>query len=846
MTRRPVVDDASPSAPKLEGSLDIEAVKAHASRVLDDAACWFPVRHHSPTAALHLRRALLERRPKVLFLEAPADANHLVTHIVDEKTKPPVALYVSYRDDDNVTGLAGVASPSVDVPPRFSSWFPFVSYSPEYVAMKTCQEIGCEVVFFDLPRSALIEQHEKGDEEESIDEEEVVAGDDAEGDVVEGDVVEGDGGRGQNWEGLVSRSSFYQSLKDAAGYRTWDECWDALFEDPSRHASWDSYRRDLGAFCAAVRATTPASRVATDGTLERERFMWKTFNDVKAARGVDDKDVFVVCGGFHLFLDRDDDTPPPERRPGTHYATVAPYSYFRVSTASGYGAANRAPWWYARLYDACVKGADDAAQVEAMLLHVVAVLARGRKESDGLSSADAIAVAQHARMLASLRGRRHPGLDDIRDALLSCCCKGRPDEEGAQLLKAMNHAEVGTAVGRVTPALGQLPLVHDFYAQLDDLDLGEVMGTDTGKGKRLEVALDLRKDDDQRRSVLLHRLTHLGVPLGKAVETPKSQATLFAERWALSWSPKIEDALIEKNLYGDSIEAAAVSLLEEELAGDDTHAGRACERLLRSLNMQLPGMWTRLEGACGDAIDVDGRFDSLADAVVALLLLHRHAGRGVLAERALQALLERAYGRACFLIPDVANVGEDEHGAVLRGLQALAEALLGTFADGLDKDVFVTNLKAALSSSTTPFLRGAFQGLLVEIRAVPGDELAASVSAFARARPDVLVQAGPFLDGVMAVSKTSIMLGASSLVAAVDELLRAADDDAFKTLLPQVRHAFERLHERQRDSLGGHVAERYGLKDSDDVRRIETSSDALVHMARIDKHVARVMQEWSL
>ena len=53
-------------------------------------------------------------------------------------------------------------------------------------------------------------------------------------------------------------------------------------------------------------------------------------------------------------------------------------------------------------------------------------------------------------------------------------------------------------------------------------------------------------------------------------------------------------------------------------------------------------------------------------------------------------------------------------------------------------------------------------------------------------------------------------------------------------------------YERQRDSLGGHVAERYGLKDSDDVRRIETSSDALVHMARIDKHVARVMQEWSL
>lgn len=843
MTRAVPSDLPDPLA-VLEGSLDIDAVRDHADRVLDDAVCWFPVRHHSPTVSLHLRAALLERRPKVLFLEAPADANHLVPHIIDPLTKPPVALYVSYRDDDNVTGLAGVASPSLDVPPRFSSWFPFVSYSPEYVAMQTCAEIGCEVVFFDLPRSALIAEHKPHtlapdiDEDDDEEDEEEGAAED------EGLVVELD--RGKSWEGLASRSSFYLSLAETAGYRTWDECWDALFEDPGRHDSWEAYRRDLAVFCAAVRATTPLQRIATDGTVERERFMWQTLQEGKKSRGVADKDVFVVCGGFHLFLDRDDEVAPPPRRPGTHYATVAPYSYFRVSAASGYGAANRAPWWYARLYDACLtrrkKGDDGEGPVEAMLQHIVAVLTKGRKESDGLSSADAIAAAQHARMLAALRGRQHPCLDDIRDALISCCCKGRPEEEGAQLMKAIEHAEIGVAVGRVTPALGQLPLVHDFYAQLDDLALGDVMAND----KKKEVSLDLRKEDDQRRSVLLHRLTHLGVPLGTPLDTARSSATMFAERWSLAWSPKLEDALIEKNLYGDSVEAAAVSLLEEELARDETHAGRACERLVRSLNMQLPGMWMRLEQACGAAIDEDQRFDSLADAVVALLLLHRHGGRSQLAEQALQTLLERAYGRACFLIPDVANVADDEQAATIRGLQALAEALLGTFADGLDKDVFVSNLQSALAVSTTPFLQGAFQGLLVEIRAAPGEALADAVRAFARARADVLVQAGPWLDGVMAVSKTSILLGAQALVIAVDDLLRAADGDAFKTLLPQVRHAFERLHERQRDSLASHVAEHYGLKDGTAITHIETSTEALVHMARIDKRVAEVMQEWSL
>ena len=800
---------------------------ANLRAVLDDAVCWFPVRHHSPTVALHLRAALLERRPKLLFLEAPADATHLVPHIVDEKTKPPIALYVSYRDDDNVTKLAGIASPSEDVPPRFSAWFPFTAYSPEYVALKTCKEIGCEVVFFDLPRSALIEEHERDDDDDhGLD-------DDGDGD----DTVAPDAGaRGEGWEALATSSVFYRSLADAAGYRSFAECWDALFEDAAKHTSWKPYREDLAAFCAAVRATTPQARMHSDGTLERERCMWQTLNATKEARGVDDNDVFVVCGGFHLFLDRKDTTPPPARRPGTHYATVTPYSHLRVSEKSGYGAGNRAPSWYARLHDATTKNASDGA-VEAMLAHVVAVLVRGRKDDvAGLSSADAIAVCQHARMLAALRGRERPVLDDIRDALVTCCCKGKPDEEGKGLLKAMERAEIGAVVGRVTPALGQLPLVHDFYAQLDDRGLGEVMGED----KRTELALDLRKDDDRARSVFLHRLRHLGVPLGKFLDE-KNAASLFAERWVLQWSPKIEESLIEKNLYGDDVEAAAAALLEEQLAEDADHAGRACRRLVASLQMNLPGLVRRLEVACAAAVDADQRFVSLAEAVAALLLLHRHEK-----DDGIGALVDRAYGRACFLIGGTADVGEDEFADVVSGLQVLCEVLLGNNAFALDEDAYVDNLRAARSLSTTPYLQGAFQGLLVEMRADDATVLCNDVVAYAKARPDVLLQAGAFLDGVMSVSRTSILLGARALVAAVDELLQAADDDAFRQLLPQVRHAFERLHERQRDNLAVHVAERYGLRDAEAVTTLTTSTDALSHMARIDQRVADILEEWSL
>jgi hypothetical protein len=109
-----------------------------------------------------------------------------------------------------------------------------------------------------------------------------------------------------------------------------------------------------------------------------------------------------------------------------------------------------------------------------------------------------------------------------------------------------------------------------------------------------------------------------------------------------------------------------------------------------------------------------------------------------------------------------------------------------------------------------------------------------------------MVTAGDLLDGILAVSRTSILLGAGALVGAVDELLRAADWDAFLTMVPRLRAAFDRLHAAQRDSLAARVAERYGLADAEELTDLRTSVAAAARLARIDRRVAEIMKEWDL
>lgn len=810
------------SATAMEGSgLDAAAIAAQADAVLTDDLYWFPVRHHSPAVAHHVQRAILERKPKVIFLEGPAEAQDLLLHVVDAKTKPPIAIYSSYRDDENVLGLAGIASEAEDIPARFASWYPLVAYSPEYVTLQAARKIKADVVFMDLPHYGQVTPRRQETDTPEV-----------ESPVPEVSV--------QDSDQLLFASGFYQQLAETAGYRHWAEAWDTLFELDTHNRETEHFRRELAVFCAAARRTSPRARLELDGTLARERFMLRTIQDTMKSRKLKPTECMVVCGGFHLFLDRDDPEPPPELPPGTVYTSVVPYSFFRISELSGYGAGNRAPQYYQTVWELAAAGRTDDLLAE----HVVAILKRARREGESLSSADAISVSQHARMLGQLRGRAMPILDDIHDALVTCCCKGDPTEEGVLLQRAMDAVDVGTKLGRVTPALGRLPLVNDFYGLLDELQFGEVMS----KEKRQSVQLDKREEFDGRRSSFLHRVEFLKVPLAKLVDSTTSElagGTLFRERWELRWSPKVEAELVERNLYGDTVESAALAQLEEGLAKHAGQAGAMCERLVWSVNMDLPGAIQRAQQACGQAIDEDARFGSLCQALTHLTVIDRFAEHRGMIRAQLAELIVRAYDRACFALPAAANVPEQEQEDVVEALRSLAEIVLrDEKTRGLDRNLFQRSVHAAASQTNVAFLRGAFLGMLAEMRDLSPEELAAEVSALARAPVEQMVTAGDLLDGIMAVSRSSLLLGAESLMGAVDELLQAAEWEAFLVMLPRLRAAFERLHDRHVDSLAECVARRYGLAEDESLTELRTSVGAAALFARIDAEVAAIMEEW--
>jgi hypothetical protein len=808
--------------------LDVGALQRQVDAVLAREIFWFPVRHHSPVASRFVDAALRERRPKIVFIEAPADANHLAFHLLHSKTKPPVAIYTSYRDDDNVLGLAGFASPAPDIPARFSSWYPLLDYSPELVAMRAAKAIGAEIVFIDLPYHATIEPMRPDGAAP------------AELDAPREPSKAPPAAPPRDDDRLFAASDLYKELAKAAGYRHWDEAWDALFEMRD-FANYEDYRREMTAFCGGVRATTPAALMAADGTLPRERHMRQTIANTIADRAVKPAECVVVCGGFHVFLDPNDALPPPTPPQGTCYSTIVPYSYFRISQLSGYGAGNRAPRFYQRVWEL----QDDEAADAYMVQHAVATLKQMRKSREPASTADAISVCQHALLLARMRGRTRPLLDDIHDALLTCVVKGDPREVGGPLRDAMDQVDIGSVIGKIPPTVGRLPIVQDFHDRAEELELQAIFE----KEKKLRFDLDKRNDVAQRQSVFFHRLKFLEVDMAALIEAPTADfasGKIFREKWELRWSPQIEAKLVEQNLYGDTVELAAVGRFRESLAKDETHAGKTCHLLVRSIDLDLPMLFQEVEKTCGESIDLETRFGSLGQALAALCVLDRHAIHRAIPHAALDDLIVRCYARACFAIAEAASAPDDQHADVVGGLLTLAEVVGRDERLGLDRHLFVEQVRSAASASPSPYLRGVFLGMLAELRDLPVENLIQELRSFAQAPVEIMTTAGDFLDGVLSVSRTSLLVSADDLVAALDELLRAAEWDPFLVMLPRLRAAFERLHRNQRDSLAATVAERYGLKKSRQLIELSTSVAAAAWIARLDAKVGDIMKKWDL
>lgn len=814
--------------------------KLHSERIT-----YFPIRHHSPACAAHLRRWILANQPSGILVEGPASFTSKIDLLVDERCRCPVALYTTFIDRRGRLRSEGTAEAETlpDFgPARFAAFYPLCDYSPELVALRTGKSLGARLRFIDLeyPRMVLDRWQNRATEEEP----ETVR-------------VESLGA-----DPHLAHSQYLATAARQFGCRDFNELWDHLFE-----AAWDgldtkAFMERVATYCALARLDFTTESLRQDGTLAREACMAAAIREELEhnAKAGESRPILVVTGGLHTVALPDlvaSKTPPPKPFALAEDETgnwLMRYSFNQLDALAGYAAGMPSPAFYDRLWQVSAEGSGGAARREqagADLLVEIARLTRERGLASAGTTPDVIAAVAMARQLAEFRGHPWPLREDVLDGLRSCFVKGELATEGAALVRLAQEVLTGDKVGQVPPGTGVPPIVDDFHREARRLRLP----VDSVHSR--EVHLDLYRNTAHRQtSRLLHRLNLLGVPFAVFLGGPDFvQGTgleLLQEHWQAAWSPATDGALIEAAVFGATIEEAAAAKLQQEIAqleaeGQGRSTAVAVDLLIRACRLGLQSQAAALVPLIDIYIAEDPGFPSVVTGLSQLeLLAHSREALEAGHLTALPLLSTAAYQRACRLLPDQVTCPDELVEPVLGSLRTLREIVAGQAKSesGLDADLFyqaLARIVAQAPDKAQAAVVGAAAGILFSDGHLDEAGLIRLVSGYLGGTSQEARRTTGILRGLLATAR-AVAWQLVALLQAIDEQLGSWDEDTFLQALPDLRLAFTDLTPREIFQVADQVAGLHGEKTLGDLVHTDLDEGEVRFGLEINRRVRETLQ----
>jgi hypothetical protein len=729
---------------------------------------YFPVRHHSPACAWHVQRLIREIKPQAVLVEGPRDSTSLIPLLLDRTTRLPVAIYTTY-----------VQRIGEGIPLRHAAYYPLCDYSPELAALRAAAEVGAEAKFIDLTFPEMVACGRTESEGQKV--------------------------QSLQSERYLRYSRFLQAACRHAGARDADDLWDTLFEVDHRGLESGDFIRNVLAYCALSRHDYTPEMLAADGTLAREAAMAHAI-EKEIGR------VVVVTGGFHSVALPTTAARAAEKvevNPDDALVVLTRYGFEQLDRLNGYNSGMPSPEFYQHIWE------------QKDITSVFVDIGREcRERNQEISVADEIAALDQCRRLSILRGHGTPSREDLLDGVRSCFVKGAVDAEGLAVLAITRQLLAGDRIGAVPDSAGQPPLVRDFRSTADALNI------DLERIRATESHLDLyRRANHRQISRFFHRLKFLGVPFAELLKGPDFVAGTDLERikeiWKYHWSPEAESALIERSLYGASLEEASGGLLmerfvENERKGQGGRADLAAQLVLEACRMGLHGQIGELLERTSRLVDADQSFVSLVRAMDNLLVLH--VSREPLEAHRLSGISDLAgvaYQRACYLIPALAATPEEQEEEILDSLVSLGHCLASMDEAHAPRALQFQRLRElGESPQGNPALRGAALGLLYGDGQLESAELARSFRGYLSGGDGSGGAAAAFLRGLLRTARSAIWQ-VTEIVADLHQALRAMEEKRFIQQLPLLRLAFSGLTPRETDNVATLVAKRAGVAKID-------------------------------
>lgn len=765
----------------------------------------FGIRHLSAAGAWHIRRFLDRIKPEAVLIESPADTEPLISDLTRNTVKPPVA----------------VLCYTVDVPVH-SLVYPLARYSPEYQALLWAKKHKKISRFIDLPsyHKAPLYRLEEEMRVKALGEQQAAEAKQQDRETQEGPQLS---------EALRNRLDFYRFNRELyektaclGGEEDYDAYWERHFE---HNLETGAYLRAVAFHSAQMRGFAEAwekdaDPLAASINALRESYMKRRIMET-IAEGCAPEKIVAVLGAYHVsalmrnapMTDQElAELPKAETR-----MTLMPYTYYRLSSFSGYGAGNYAPFYFEMMYNAMEQD-----QLDSLPSRYITELSRLYRSKQGYSStASAIEAVRLARSLQYLHAGTLPTLKDLHDAAVSAMAGGQL----GSIAESFAALDVGTRIGALPEGVSQTPIQDDMNRLLKDLKLEKYKSP-----VAQDMTLDLRENRtvksekaaflDLERSVFLHRLVLLDIGFARLKGKAQDDAT-WKEAWTLCWTPEVEIRLVESVLFGDTVEAAAAYTLRDRLEN--------ARDLLEVAKLVRITCECRLKDSILDALkklqalsSMTENFSAAAKAAREMSFLTQYGSIRRFDTAGIIPILEQLFLKAALLLHGAASCNDDT-------AREIAEDMTGLHHVSQEQDrvvndeAWLAQLKAlAEADDRNPLLSGFAFSILMERGQVTEDDLAVELSR--HLSPGNTPEAGAAWFEGLSRRNRYVLLSRVLLWKHLDSYVRDLDDESFKRTLVCLRRGFSNFEPHEKSGICEILADLWGV---DPGNAAEVLQDAL-------------------
>lgn len=706
---------------------------------------YYGVRHLSPACAFYVREFLDCTRPKAVLIEGPSDLSGLIDGLCSRKVKLPAAI-LAYTTEAPVRTVM----------------YPMAEFSPEYQAMVWAKKHNVPVEFCDLPSGSLLAYSEEDEGEE-----------------------------------MPRSESVYSRLEKASGLDT-DTFWEYRFEHSE---NYDDFIAAAGEYGRSIREFS----VSDSRNELREAYMRRRIKETEEKYG----SAAVITGAFHTSGIKD--IPCSEKdikltdklETAESKATLMPYSYYRLSSRSGYGAGSKAPAYYEMLW----KNRTGSSLENTAPEYLSRLAAFQRRNGFAASSAEVIEAQRLAETLSAMRSGRLPSLSDLRDAAVTCLGHGSFGE----ISLACADVEIGTRIGELPEGTVCTSVQEDFMHQLRELKLEKYRSASVQ-----ELDLDLRENIrvkseksaflDLNRSFFMHRLIQSGIGFGAPVGSTQENAT-WSEKWNVSWTPETEIQIVEASLNGDTVEEAARTSLNMKLAGS-TELSTTADTLRRALLCGLPdciktaaSAVQRMTVDCASPLE-EGRTIGTLSAIVRFGSIRR------LDPAPLTVIISQLFLKFCLQLYPACICDENAAVEMITAITAVHDACLAH--DFLDSERFTQLLNDVADSDTVnPLLSGFACALLSERGSISPDKLSELVSRrLSKGTPPA--EGAAWFEGLARRNRRSL-IGRLTLWEKLCSFISGLDDEEFKPVIIALRRTFADFTPAEKSDIAENIGEVLGI-----------------------------------